>query len=211
MIPLRDDFRGWLRSPRRLLVLLFLILPVASAVAHPHIWVDSRVEVRAAGTSLEAVRAYWTFDPFFSEMILFDYGRPRGEGGAFTAAQVEDIRQGAFENLRHYGFFTVLRVNGERRAVERVENFSTFLDEEESLVYAFDIPLNVSVPPAGVELAVSMYDETFFTDMMFSEPYATVSGDQDLRFTMNRTREVHSIPIWGEMNRETIVFRFRRR
>ncbi|SIQ87139.1 ABC-type uncharacterized transport system, substrate-binding protein [Alkalispirochaeta americana] len=207
-MPVRDSSRGTLFS---LISVLFLVVSGTSLGAHPHIWVDSRIEVRVAEASLEAVRAYWTFDPFFSEMILFDYGRPQGEGGAFTAVQVEAIRQGAFENLRHYGFFTILRVDGERRTVERVENFSTFLDDEESLVYAFDIPLRIPVSSAGTELAVSMYDETFFTDMMFSDPYATVSGDHQVRYRKERIREVHSIPIWGEMNRETVQFRFWRR
>lgn len=195
---------------RILSLLLFLFLGVApvSVEAHPHIWIDSRVDIHVSGDRIETVRAHWTFDPYFTEMILLDYGRARN--GRFNAEQVEAIRSGAFQNLRHYGYFTFLRVDGRDVPVDTVENFHAYLNSEGDLVYEFDIPVNLEIRGSRRSLAISMYDETFFTDMMFREDYAIVQGGSGISYEMELTREQHQVPIWGPMNRETVIFRFRR-
>lgn len=196
---------------RKLLTVLVLILVVSAptAIAHPHIWIDSRVEVVLERGVLRAVRPHWTFDAFFTQMITLDFGQ--AQNGTFTPGQVEAIRSGAFQNLRHYGYFTVIRVDGREIPVERVENFCAYLDEEGNLVYQFDIPLDVDLRSRPRQLSVAMYDESFFTDILFREEYARVQGEGSVSWTKDLRREIYQVPIWGPMNRETVVLEFRPR
>ncbi len=190
-----------------LLVPVFMVLAAPVVTAHPHIWIDSRVEIELEGTRINTVRAHWTFDPFFSQMIIVDYGRPRN--GRFSDDQIEAIRRGAFENLRHFDYFTMIRVDDREIPVERVDKFHAYLDEDGALVYQFDVPLNIEVQ--GRSVAIAMYDETFFTDMVFRDDYVSVRGGNTLRYRTDLRREVFQVPIWGPMNRETVVVEFERR
>lgn len=173
--------------------------------AHPHIWIDSRVEVHLEAQRLKALRVHWTFDAFFTQMIIVDYGRPRN--GTFSDAQIAAIREGAFSNLRHFGYFTSIRVDGRDVPVERVENFHTYVDDEDALVYQFDIPMNVDFRNRSREITVAMYDESFFTDMMFREEYIRVHGGAGVSYDTSLEREIYQVPIWGPMNRETVVIK----
>jgi ABC-type uncharacterized transport system substrate-binding protein len=57
----------------RTLPLLALLLP-APALAHPHVFVDSRLELLMDGPLVTAVRLTWTYDEFFSLLITEDLG-----------------------------------------------------------------------------------------------------------------------------------------
>jgi ABC-type uncharacterized transport system substrate-binding protein len=189
-------------------LVLLAVAIVGRVAAHPHIWIDSRVEILVSDDRVDAVRAHWTFDPFFTEMILLDFGRARD--GRFSDAQISAIRDGAFQNLRHFGYFTTVRVDGNEIPIERVENFHAYIDDEGDLVYQFDIPLGLALGERDRSIAVAMYDETFFTDMVFRENYALVHGAQRLSYETELTRELYQVPIWGPMNRETVYVRLRR-
>lgn len=173
---------------------------------HPHIWIDSRVEIILDGARISALRVHWTFDPFFTEMIVLDYGAP--SDGTFSDAQISAIEQGAFQNLRHFDYFTMIRVDGREIPVERVERFFAYIDEDDSLVYQFEIPLDVDLNIRSRRLAISMYDESFFTDILFGDDYATVRRAERVRYRSELTREIYQVPIWGPMSRETVLVEF---
>lgn len=181
-----------------------------AAHAHPHIWIDSRVEAILQDGHLTALRAHWTFDAFFTQMIVLDYGQ--AQNGTFTPRQIETIRTGAFQNLRHYGYFTSVRIDGRTIPVEQVENFHASINQEGDLVYQFDIPLELDLRRRPRQVSVAMYDESFFTDILFREEYIRVHGDTatttNLTWTADLRREIYQVPIWGPMNRETVVLEF---
>lgn len=193
----------------RVQILTMIFLVVGTAVtAHPHIWIDNRVEVRLNGDRIEAIRAHWTFDPFFSQSVLVDVGRIRE--GRLSTDQVELIRRNAFENLRNYGYFTYIRIDGRDYPVRTVERFDARINEESNLVYSFDLPLDVQVGTEPVSLRISMYDETFFTDFAYEPREVLVSGTGDIYYFQEYTRDQHIVPIWGPMQREMIEVVFRK-
>ncbi len=190
---------------RAIAILSLAVIATGSLSAHPHVWIDSRVEVEVSENRIEAVRANWSFDPMFTEMIALDYGR--GQSGEYSDSEIESIRRGAFENLRHYEYFTHIELNGRSVTVDSVERFSARLNSDSFLEYSFEVPLGVPIED-GTTLKVSMYDETFFTDIAYRDDYAGVYGMPEARYGKRLTRERHSIPIWGYMTRETVEFVF---
>lgn len=185
-----------------------LAVAFASLSAHPHVWIDSFVEVRVDDSRIEAVRAHWTFDPFFSEMIVLDFGPVTN--GSFSERQIEAIRLNAFENLRHYGYFTSLEINGRRIAVERVERFRAAITEDGSLRYSFDVPVDVSFSGPSTTIRIGMYDESYFTDIIFARDYARVltDGMAQRRYRKRLLAEQHVIPVWGPVTREIVEIVF---
>ena len=193
----------------RVRILSLILLAVGTTVAaHPHIWIDNRIEVRLNGDRIEAIRAHWTFDAFFSQSVLIDVGQVRG--GRLSPDQVERIRRNAFENLRNYGYFTYIRINGTNHPVQAVERFGARINDENALVYTFDIPLDVPIGSEPVSLRISMYDETFFSDFAYESREVRIGGTGDIRYHQEYTREQHMVPIWGPMQRETIEVVFQR-
>jgi ABC-type uncharacterized transport system substrate-binding protein len=195
---------------KRILGICFLGLFVAgAAAAHPHVWIESQVEVRLNGNRIEAIRAHWTFDPFFTEMIVLDHGR--GTNGVFSSAQIESIRSNAFENLRHYGYFSYVEVDGIKLPVESVRRFEARMNDENFLEYSFEIPVDMPIRSSSSSIRVSMYDETFFTDIAYRADYARISGAESVRYHTELTRDRHMVPIWGPMTRETVEIIVERR
>ncbi len=190
------------------LIVSLLFFAVSTTVnAHPHIWIENQVEVRVNGNRIEAVRVEWTFDPFFSQSVLVDIGQP--QGGGLSSSQVEQIRLNAFENLRNFGYFTYIRINGKEHPVRRVERFNARVNDDITLVYSFEIPIDVPLGTEPIALRVSMYDESFFTDFAYKTREARVDGASDIQYSQSYDRSQHTVPIWGPMQRETIEVVFR--
>lgn len=185
-----------------------LAVAFASLPAHPHVWIDSFVEVRVENSRIEAVRAHWTFDPFFSEMIVLDFGPVTD--GTFTDRQTEAIRLNAFQNLRHYGYFTSIEVDGRKMPIERVERFRASITEEGFLRYSFDVPVDVSIAGPSTTIRIAMYDESYFTDIIFARDYARVltDGMAQRRYRKRLLSEQHVIPVWGPVTREIVEIVF---
>lgn len=143
---------------------LTLVAPVA-ADAHPHVFIDAKVTFRFTDTELEGFWVEWAFDEMFTGMLVLDFGIPRND--ELTDSHVEEIRRGAFENLRHYDYFTYVVANGERRPVDEVREFDAFF-RDHRIVYRFFVPFRKPLSSTATELRVQMYDETFFTDIAFA-------------------------------------------
>jgi ABC-type uncharacterized transport system substrate-binding protein len=62
-------------------VCLVLLMP-CSASAHPHVYVDARVDVVFDDKGLAGFKVTWVFDEMFSNMIAYDFDTngPRGGG-----------------------------------------------------------------------------------------------------------------------------------
>ena len=149
-------------------VTLAVCAPVR-AVAHPHVYMDARVAFRFAGERLEGFEVEWIFDRMFTAQIAMDYDTPRH--GRFSDTLVDRIRDGAFENLRHYDYFTYVVTDGRINPVVEVREFTAFI-REGRLAYRFFVPFEATAGEALRRIRVRMYDKTFFADIRFDEEHA---------------------------------------
>jgi ABC-type uncharacterized transport system substrate-binding protein len=145
---------------------LLLVLGLSPAWAHPHVWIDVRAEVAVAGGYVEGVWTIWTFDDVFSQLILADHD-PAGTGKIDAEAN-SAIKKGYFDNLRTYGFFSHFALGPKTLAVPSPQKFQASVNPQGRVVYRFFLPLGLRLD-AKTPLAVSFYDETFFTDMVFEK------------------------------------------
>ena len=75
------------------LVCLALAMPY-SVSAHPHVYVDARVDVVFDDKGLAGFKVIWVFDEMFSNMIAYDFDT--NGNGRFDAGEVEGVRKGVF-------------------------------------------------------------------------------------------------------------------
>lgn len=70
--------------------LALTLLPAVGA-AHPHIFVEARLEIVFDGDQLRGVRMSWTYDDFFSFLLIEELGLDPDGDGALTAAELETL------------------------------------------------------------------------------------------------------------------------
>jgi len=139
--------------------LLLAFVPAIAAYAHPHVFITSRVAVDFDGSALSRVSVSWTFDELFSQVIAADYDK--GKKGSFTAAEIEALKKGAFDNLRNYHYFLSFFVDGKRIALPPIRDFAPSISDGK-LVYSFSLPLELPIADAQRELRITIYDDTYY-------------------------------------------------
>lgn len=150
---------GTLMRHRLILALSVFFIPAISAVAHPHVFIASRVSLDVKNGAMNRLSIDWTFDELFSQMIVADYDR--GKKGYFTASEAAALKKGAFDNLRNYHYFLALFVDKKPRALPPIVDFKPSMLGGR-LAYSFALPLDVPIPAAGRELRLTIYDVTYY-------------------------------------------------
>jgi len=150
----------WLPSQRVLYTLLLSVclagFPVWLA-AHPHVFIDSSVVFGGTNGNPDQIRAEWRFDEIFSQGVFADFPKPKS--GNYEGKVLAKLKDGNFDNLKSYGFFTRLFVEGKRVPVTTVSDFAARA-EGGNLIYDFTIGLPVAAVKSKVVLC--FFDESFF-------------------------------------------------
>ncbi len=187
---------GAMNSSIRLIRFVFaflglLILPPAFLTAHPHVFVDSRVEAEVSGTRLEGFWVEWTFGRFYSAGIIQDFDLDRD--GQFNPSEVRGVQQGAFSNLKNYDYFMRLYLDGrELPAVTGVEEFEAAVIDGPRMRYRFFVPLRRDLESGEHKLTVSIFDTTCFSDFSYVEENpAACRGlrESEYRYTIQKNKD----------------------
>jgi len=164
------------------------LLPALRLQAHPHVFISSRVTVDFHGGKLAKISMEWSFDELFSQMILADYDKDRK--GSFSESEAAALKKGAFDNLRNYNYFLALFVDGRAIPLPFIQDFRPSV-RDGKLVYAFTVPLNLSIETKSLELRITIYDDTYYVafDKM-SEADIAILGDDaiDAMVAIEKTR-----------------------
>ena len=154
---------------RRLLGLLLLAgmltLGAEAAEAHPHVWITATSEViYAPDGSISGVRHAWTFDDMFSTYAL--QGIESKTKGVYSQEELAPLAQTNVESLKEFGFFTFAKADGKKQKFQEPVDY--FLEVRDGLLTLhFTLPLKTPVKPK--ELALEVFDPTFFVDFKFAD------------------------------------------
>ena len=149
-----------------LVPLLLLVGEVAPAAAHPHVWITGVTTFVFEDRQLVALRHRWTFDEFFGSFVIEEHDLD-GDGG-LDPAETAALREGAFDNLEEFDYFTHLRIDGEAWPLRTIESFAAHIEDGE-LVYEFTLSLPQPVDPGAVDLAVGIYDPEYYVEVLLDE------------------------------------------
>lgn len=130
------------------------------AAAHPHVFVDAEIAFRLGeGGALEALRVTWSFDEFYSMLLLAELGiDPVAEPGAaalatLAALQPDWARDFGGEGAARYDEVEIALAPAEAPVAEVTDG---------RLRIAFDRRLATPVDPSAGAVLAEVYDPTFF-------------------------------------------------
>ena len=133
-----------------------MVRPVA---AHPHIFIDARVVFHMEGGKVAAISQHWTFDAVFGGVVIHAFDRNRD--GKLDAGEAELVRRGAFDALKDFNYFTVVRIGREELKLDRVTGFAAAV-EDSRLTYRFKVPLPRPIDLRADNPAFLFVDKTYY-------------------------------------------------
>ncbi|MEK9570400.1 MAG: DUF1007 family protein [Paracoccaceae bacterium] len=147
---------------------------LSTAEAHPHMWIDLKSEIIIQDQTLvSAIYQEWLFDDFFSASLIEEASQnPKGREVGIKAV-VEEI----LDNLEPHDYFTLINVNGKKISSNPIKSFE--VDVRENRVWvSFSLPISKEVDIAAQSLAYSVFDPTFYIEMLhFEGETVSFTGD----------------------------------
>lgn len=162
---------------RGMLCFLFGFLATCTvAQAHPHIFVEHKMEVLFDKNGVTGVRMTWAFDELYSTTLRTDY--TSSKKGPITAKDIQSLRDQHFAPVAGKRFFTGAKINDERVKLSEFKDFTaSFMNNK--AIYTFTIPLTTPNPKPTNKLELAVFDPEWFIDFELdnSVPVKTVDGD----------------------------------
>lgn len=152
--------------PAAVAVLSAFLLATTSALANPHVWVESRITFEFEDHRVEALLFEWRFDDFYSSHAIRTHDLDRD--GALAPEEVEALRGDTFDPLARFDYHVHVWAGGARREGHTVERFSARV-EGERLVFEFSVPVTPPADPAQGPVVVSLFDDGNEVDFRFAE------------------------------------------
>ena len=149
---------------------------VSPAAAHPHVWIEMRSDVVFNDQGLiTAMNLMWTFDDGYAQMALD--GLDTNRDGVYSPSELDPLTKENIASLKDYGFFTVMRYNGQKQAIGEVTEFGQIYSNDKLQLH-LQVPLATPVDPAKGEFVAKVYDPDFFIAMDYAkdEPVTVIGA-----------------------------------
>jgi ABC-type uncharacterized transport system substrate-binding protein len=153
-----------------------LAAAAAPASAHPHVWIEMRSDVVFDDQGLiTAMNLMWTFDDGYAQMALD--GLDANGDGVYSPSELDPLTKENIASLKDYGFFTVMRYNGEKQALGEVTEYGQIWSNDKLQLH-MRVPLKTPVDPAKGSFVAKIYDPDFFIAMDYAkdEPVTAIGA-----------------------------------
>lgn len=147
-----------------LLFVAGLMMAAQAAHAHPHVFIDARVDVQFSADGLSGIQVEWLFDTMFGSSLIADYDRDKNR--SFDSAEIVQIKKTAFSNLKNYNYFTYIYIGSRRYDVATVSNFTAAVSGK-TVKYVFFIPHESSFEKMEGDIFIGFFDKTNYCDFQF--------------------------------------------
>jgi len=156
------------RSRRAVTAALLASLAAASpAVAHPHVWIEMRSDVVFNDQGqITAMNLMWTFDDAYAQMALD--GLDANGDGVYSPSELDPLTKENIASLKDYGFFTVMRYNGQKQELGEVTQYGQIWSNDKLQLH-MQVPLKAPVDPTKGEFIAKVYDPDFFIAMDYAK------------------------------------------
>lgn len=165
---------------RFLLAIILTTTPFTWLAAHPHGWIDFRVNVLIDNDGqLTGLEQRWQMDPFYSLALLEELALLGADERTEAFAMMADEIQ---HNLTAEQYNTDAWIGEQALSFGPVEVYE-LREENQHVVFAFTLPISEPVSMAGQVLKYQIFEPTYFLEMLHEakrqEPIAealTVQG-----------------------------------
>jgi ABC-type uncharacterized transport system substrate-binding protein len=146
------------------LMTALLSLTPAVAFAHPHIFVEARLEVVAgADGSVEELRNVWRFDEVFSSSVVMDFDK--NTDLKLEPNELAEVGKTVKQSLADYDYYMNLTINGKSITVQQPDIIHVDYKNGQLLMF-FAVKPAEKMPLKG-RLTFGVYDPTLYTSIDF--------------------------------------------
>ncbi len=137
-----------------------------SADAHPHVWIDVKVEVVFDEKGqVTGLREIWIFDELYTAFV--SGGLDKDSDGQADEDVLAELLQANMTSLRDYDYFTRVEVGGEAQRFDKARDAENWV-ERDKLRMRFFLPLAEPVSPQDGQLRYAVYDPTYYVELIHS-------------------------------------------
>jgi ABC-type uncharacterized transport system substrate-binding protein len=147
-----------------LLAGLAALMPI-SALAHPHIFAEARLEVVAgADGTVTELRNVWRFDEMFSSSVILDFDK--NTNLKLDPEELADVGQVVLESLEEFSYYTSITEDGKDVKVGKPDKINVDFKDGQLLMF-FVLKPGETMPLKG-KMTFGVYDPTMYAAMDFS-------------------------------------------
>lgn len=173
--------------------LAFLIATTAfagAAVAHPHVWVESRSTVSFSDDgAIAGVTHVWRFDEGYTSYLV--QGLDTNGDGAYSSEELAELAEINATSLADFGYFTNLTIDGQDHVFAAPTDYR--LDHDgTAATLTFTLPLEKPAP-SNTAFVLEVYDPEFFVSFQMADGDAAVTlagGPEGCAVDIARATEV---------------------
>ena len=139
-----------------------------AAAAHPHVWATVRSEiVFGPDHQITGIRHAWTFDEFYTVMAV--QGLDTDGDGVYSKEELQPLAQVNVESLKEFDYFTFVHLGKDEKPLPLKEPVDYSVDYDKTvLTLHFTLPLETPLDAQAQEVAVDVYDPSFFVAFGFA-------------------------------------------
>ncbi|RXT26651.1 ABC transporter substrate-binding protein [Rhizobium leguminosarum] len=158
-----------------ILMAALLSLTPAAAFAHPHIFVEARLEVVAGKDgSVEELRNVWRFDEVFSSSVVMDFDK--NTDLKLEPNELTEVGNTVKKSLADYDYYMNLTINGKNITVQKPDIIH--VDYKDGQLLMFFAVKPVEKMPLKGRLTFGVYDPTLYTSIDFpTDTELAIVGD----------------------------------
>ena len=147
-----------------ILMAALLSLAPAAAFAHPHIFVEARLEVVAGKDgSVEELRNVWRFDEVFSSSVVMDFDK--NTDLKLEPNELAEVGKTVKQSLADYDYYMNLTINGKNITVQQPDVIHVDYKDGQLLMF-FAVKPAEKMPLKG-RLTFGVYDPSLYTSIDF--------------------------------------------
>jgi len=147
-------------------VVLPALVPGA-ALAHPHVFVDARMEiVGGKDASLASVRNIWRFDELFSSSVVVDFDK--NGNGTLDPEELEAVSETVRGSIAEWSFYTFLTTGGRDVKMAPPATIRGLYDHGQ-ITLLFEMKPAEPVDLAKEKVTFSVFDESYFVAFDFPD------------------------------------------
>ncbi|WP_137131484.1 DUF1007 family protein [Rhizobium sp. FY34] len=146
-----------------LLAAAFLLAPLP-ALAHPHIFVEARMEVLSADDgTISELRNVWRFDEMFSSSVLLDFDK--NTDLKLDDKELAELGEVMRTSLEDFHYFTTITQNGKNIPIAKPDVIHVSYQDQQVLVF-FAVKPTQPVHLKGT-MTFGIYDPSLYTAVDF--------------------------------------------
>lgn len=179
------------------LSLVITALFAGTAMAHPHVWVDSQYRVKVDQAKIDQLEATWELDLFTSTSLIAEYDVD-GDGELKGQEKLDMIE--VLKSFENYGFFIKMKQDSVDLVPEKVHVVDVRIRDQMLWIrLGIDLPTPVNLETSTLSLAFGD-DELYFAMEPLEEGLVRLSGAlSEICTPVEREATETSVAVWIDL------------